>query len=92
MKKFLSLTMLLASIGFASVAAEAKTNEAATFNNSSSAAGAYSAQPGRWRRPRVSIQVRTVRMGFHTYRVTYRVTRYANGRVVRQMISRVRIR
>lgn len=91
MKKFLSLSLLLASIGFASFSAEAKTKEATSLSKSSAAAE-YSVQPRRWRRPRVTTRVRIVRRGWATYRETYRITWYPNGRTVTRLISRVRIR
>jgi hypothetical protein len=37
-------------------------------------------------------QTRTVRIGRQTYRETYRITQYANGRTQSRLISRVRIR
>lgn len=92
MKKILSLTLLLASIGIVSFSAEAKTNKATTLINGSAVAE-YSVQPGRrWGRPRVTTRVRIVRRGYVTYRETYRITRYSNGRTSTRLISRVRIR
>ncbi|MEP6924832.1 MAG: hypothetical protein ABI954_10235 [Pyrinomonadaceae bacterium] len=41
---------------------------------------------------RVRLVTHNVRRGRHIYRETVRVTRYRNGRVVRQVVRRVRIR
>lgn len=41
---------------------------------------------------RVRYQYRTVQRGRRIFRETYRVSRYRNGRVVRQLVSRTRIR
>lgn len=41
---------------------------------------------------RVRYQTRNVQRGRRIFRETYRISRYRNGRVVRQLISRTRIR
>lgn len=91
MKKLLTLTLLLASIGFASFSAEAKTIETTTFSKTSAE---YAAQPGRWRnrQPRVYYRTRYVRIGGRLYRETYRYAYQRNGRVNIRLISRVRVR
>lgn len=92
MKKILSLSLLAASIGIMSFSAEAKTNEPLSLTKGS-ASTEYSVQPRRWnRRPRVTTRTRIIRRGYATYRETYRITWYANGRTTTRLISRVRIR
>jgi hypothetical protein len=93
MKKLLTLTLLFASIGFASLSAEAKTDATTTLNTTTTAAE-YSAQPGRWRnrQPRVTYRTRYVRVRGRLYRETLQYRYLPNGRVNVRVVSRVRVR
>jgi hypothetical protein len=96
MKKFLTLSLLLASAAiFVPSAAEAKTNEASS--NAALEASAVEPQTRRqrrrWnRRVRVVNRVRIVRRGYRTYREVWQYRYRPNGRVTARLISRVRIR
>jgi hypothetical protein len=93
MKKLLALTLTLASFGFLGLgtgAAEAKANTVTTpqvrieFGQQ---------RNRRWRNRRVRRvrQTRIVRHGWRTYRETYLVRYYPNGRTDAILISRERI-
>ncbi len=85
LKKFLVLPLALAAVVTFGSAAKAKATTAAktvSSEYSTAAAGQI----------RVRIQTRTVQRGRRVFRETYRISRYRNGRVVRQLISRTRIR
>lgn len=92
MKKLLTLTLLFASIGFASFSAEAKTDPTTLTKNST--ATEFSAQPGRWRnrQPRVYYRTRYVRRGYRLYRETWQYRYLPNGRIRVRLVSRVRVR
>ncbi|HEY8559138.1 MAG TPA: hypothetical protein VIL74_01960 [Pyrinomonadaceae bacterium] len=99
MKKFLTLSMLLASFAFT-----------ATFASAQSFAPQRDRydrdrRDNRWdnrrdndrnwrsnRRVRTVTQTRIVRQGFRTFRETLRITYLPNGRTTTQVISRTRIR
>jgi len=99
MKKFLALTLTLASVGLAATAAEAKT---AGPSNSMAVVSKAAAAPAavQWRnrrtygrnRVRVTTQSRLVRVGRRVYRETYQVRYLPNGRTTTRLISRVRVR
>jgi hypothetical protein len=98
MKKFLALTLTLASVGFAASTAEAK---AAGPSNSLGAVNVSKAAPvavqwdrrGRGRsRVRVTTQSRYVRRGRQVWRETYQTRYLPNGRTVTRLVSRVRVR
>lgn len=99
MKKFLALTLTLASVGIAGSSFEAK---AAESSNTLAVVSASKAAPaavqtwgrGRWGRNRVRVatQTRLVRRGRHVWRETYQVRYMPNGRTVTRLISRVRVR
>ena len=93
MRKLLVLTLTLASFGFLGLgtgAAEAKANTVTTpqvrieFGQQ---------RNRRWRNRRVRTvrQTRIVRHGWRTYRETYLVRYYPNGRTDATLISRERI-
>jgi hypothetical protein len=99
MKKFLALTLTLASIGLAGSSFEAKAAESpnSIIVESASKAAPAAAQwgrQGRWRRNRVRVttQTRLVRRGRQVWRETYQVRYMPNGRTVTRLISRVRVR
>ena len=99
MKKFLALTLTLASVGFAASTAEAK---AANPSNSVASMHAVKAAPAaaqiwdrrnrRRSRVRVRTQTRLVRVGRRVYRETYQIRYLPNGRTQTRLISRVRVR
>ncbi|HEY0101656.1 MAG TPA: hypothetical protein VGB76_22205 [Pyrinomonadaceae bacterium] len=99
MRKLLALTLSLASIGFVASPAEAKASAA---NIAPAAANAAAASPAsvQWgrnnrrinRRARTVTQSRLVRIGRRTFRETYQITYWPNGRTETRLISRVRVR
>jgi hypothetical protein len=96
LKKFLALSMILGSMTFAVISAEAKT---ATENLSSAvelnAAPQWQRnQNRRWRNNRVRVvnTTRIVRVGRRVYRETIQTRYLPNGRTTTRVISRVRIR
>ena len=100
MKKLLALALSLASLGFITSAAEAKTTEASISPTTTIAAPQRQRQ--RWwdrrndrrndRRVRTVTQTRLVRNGRRVYRETYQVRYLPNGRTQTRLISRVRVR
>ncbi|HEV7473871.1 MAG TPA: hypothetical protein VGN90_07470 [Pyrinomonadaceae bacterium] len=96
MKKLLVLTLTLASFGFfgfGSQAAEAKANT--VTNATPQVQIQFGSQRNRWRRnnrgARTVRQTRIVRQGYRTYRETYLITYFWNGRTDSRLISRERI-
>jgi hypothetical protein len=89
MKKFITLSLLLASFAFTAVFASAQT---------------YFPQNDRYnqnrrddrrinnRGVRITTQTRIVRQGFRTFRETIQIKRFPNGKVTTKVISRTRIR
>ena len=98
MKKFLALTLTLASVGLAGSSVEAKaagsSNSVAVVNVSKAAPAAVQWNRRGWGRNRVRVttQSRLVRVGRHVYRETYQVRYLPNGRTTTRLISRVRVR
>ena len=99
MKKFLALTLTLASVGFAATSAEAKaagpSNSVAAVNVSKAAPAAAQIWNRRYRsrnRVRVVTQTRLVRRGRQVWRETYQTRYMPNGRTVTRLVSRVRVR
>jgi hypothetical protein len=98
MKKFLALTLTLASVGFAAVSAEAKaagpSNSMATVNVSKAAPAAVQWNRREYGRNRVRVRnySRLVRRGRQVWRETYQVRYLPNGRTVTRLMSRVRVR
>ncbi|MEP6903443.1 MAG: hypothetical protein ABJA66_17080 [Actinomycetota bacterium] len=93
MKKFLALSLLLGTSIMFVPSAEAKTNNSLTTANA--AAPQIKIQIGngrRNRRFRTVTSTRIVRQGFRTFRETYRITYFQNGRTQTQLINRVRVR
>jgi hypothetical protein len=88
MKKLLTLTLLFASIGFASISAEATTGTTTLTKNSAE----YSVQPGRYRQARVYYRTRYVRVRGRLYRETLQYRQNRNGRLTIRVVSRVRVR
>ena len=100
MKKFLALTLTLASVCLAGVTTEAKaavsSNSVAAVNVSKAAPAAvqWNRDRNRWGRNRVRVttQSRLVRVGRRVYRETYQVRYLPNGRTMTRLVSRVRVR
>jgi hypothetical protein len=100
MKKFLALTLTLASVGLAGISTEAKAAESSNsvaVVNVSKAAPAAAQVWGRQRgwgrnRARVTTQTRLVRRGRQVWRETYQTRYTPNGRTVTRLVSRVRVR
>jgi hypothetical protein len=100
MKKILSLALTLASIGFVTSSAEAKTPGAANSSVVAAAAPQVRIQLGGGgrnnrrfnRRVRTVTQTRLVRYGRQAFRETYQITYLPNGRTQTRLISRVRVR
>ena len=96
MKKLLVLTLTLASFGFFGLGSQSSE---ATANSVTSATPQVQIQLGsqrnRWRRYNRPVrrvrQTRIVRHGYRTYRETYLITYYSNGRSTTTLIDRDRI-
>lgn len=93
MKKLLTLAILsISSLAFVP-SIEAKTNSAATAATAAEPQIIIRTPRNRYqRRTRVTTTTRTVRRGRNLVRETYRTTYFGNGRVSRQLVSRVVIR
>lgn len=86
LKKLLILPFALAAVfTFGSAANAAEASSASNAIN-------YKYSTVLVNQVRVRYQTRNVQRGRRIYRETYRVSRYRNGRVVRQLVSRTRIR
>lgn len=99
MKKFLTLSLLLAAAIFAVPSAEAKTNNVTGLVSANAVAPQIRVQLGQNRnrrirnnRVRVVNQVRIIRVGRQRYRETIQVRYLPNGRTQTRVLSRVRIR
>lgn len=98
MKKFLALTLTLASIGLAGSSFEAKAaespNSLAVVSESKAAPVAVQWNRRGWGRNRVRVttQTRLMRRGRQVWRETYQVRYMPNGRTVTRLVSRVRVR
>ena len=94
MKKFLALTLLLGASVIFVPSIEAKTNNAAALNNSSSPQINIRLGNGRQRNRRARVETRTriVRSGFRTYREVVQYRYFPNGRVTVRVLSRTRVR
>jgi hypothetical protein len=93
MKKFLALSLLLGSSVMFAPSAEAKTNNSLTATNAVEPQIKIQIGNGRRnQRVRTVTRTRIVRQGFRTFRETYRITYFRNGRTSTQVISRVRVR
>lgn len=92
MKKIISLSLLLASIGFTSVFASAQTY----YPSDNGPQDRYNQRDrnDRNRRNRVWVEtkIRIVRKGRTTYRETIQIKHFSNGRTETKVISRVRVR
>jgi len=104
MKKLITLTLALASMGLFGLGSDLKTNTAVQAMPPQ-----LRIQIGRrnrrWRDRdyenrgerigygygRTTVQTRLVQRGWHTYRETYQVTYYPNGQTQTTLISRVRV-
>ncbi|HWN08422.1 MAG TPA: hypothetical protein VNO50_03970 [Pyrinomonadaceae bacterium] len=96
MKKLFALTLTLASFGFLGFgfeASQAKANTVRTETTAPQVRIQYGPQRNRWRRNRVRTvrTTRIVRRGYRTYRETYLVRYYPNGRTTTTLIDRDRI-
>jgi hypothetical protein len=96
MKKLLATLALGTSMAIIAPAAEAKTASATSVESPQIRVqigrNTRYRDRNRWGRTRVTTTTRIVGYGRNRYRQTIRVTRYPNGRVVRQVISRERVR
>src|SRR5205823_15064778 len=104
MKKLITLTLALASMGFFGLGSDLKTNTAVQAMPPQ-----FRIQIGRrnrrWRDRdyenrgervgygygQTTVQTRLVQRGWHTYHETYQITYYANGQTQTTLISRVRV-
>ena len=95
MKKLLTLALLAGSIAIAAPAAEAKTSAksapAADPQIRVQIGGRQNDRRYRNRRVVVRTETRVFGRGRNRFRETIRVTRWPNGRVTRQVVSRQRI-
>lgn len=92
MKKLLTLAMIAGSIGFSSVAAEAKTSEANVLTANTVQTMQTTRIRPNGRIVRTVTRTRRVRVGRRVYRETYQTRYQPNGRITTRVISRVRIR
>jgi hypothetical protein len=92
MKKFLASALaLVSSVIFAPSAKAAENSSTLALEAASSAPQIYT-QRRRWRRARVVVRTRIVRIGFRTYRERVQYRYHPNGRVTVRVLSRTRIR
>jgi hypothetical protein len=99
-KKLLIFTVLMASMVFVVPASEAKTADNANLSNAlelQQRRGRLYEQRRRSnrrynRRARTVYRSTLVRRGYRLYRYTYRITYLPNGRVIRRLVSRTRVR
>jgi hypothetical protein len=104
MKKLLAFTLSLATLGFVASSIEAQATESSSPQAAIFAASYGTPQirvrvgSGRRnnrrviRRVRTVTQTRLVQNGRRTFRETYQVTYFPNGRIQTRLISRVRVR
>lgn len=100
MKRFLALTLTLASVGLAAGSVEAKASapSAASVEASKAAPAPVAVQGWRnrrnWGRNRVRVvtQTRLVRRGRQVWRETYQIRYMPNGMSQTRLVSRVRVR
>jgi hypothetical protein len=96
MKKFITLSLLFASVMFTAVFAEAapKTNNDPQVWDGQQRQTRRNDQRSRYNRSRVRVVTRTrlIRVGRHRYRETIQIRYLPNGRTNTRVISRVRIR
>jgi hypothetical protein len=95
MKKLLSLTLTLASLGIVASTAEAKSSGTTIAPTTVASAPQWRNNGRRWgnnRRVRTVTRTRLVRYGRRIFRETYQVTYLPNGRTHTRLISRVRVR
>lgn len=93
MKKFLVFSLMVGAMAFVVPSAEAKTAAASvTADPQMRVQIGQNRRNNRYnRRVRIVTRTRITRIGRSTYRETYRITYFANGRTRTQVISRVRI-
>jgi hypothetical protein len=96
MKKLLVLTLTLASFGLFGLGSENTEAKASTLTNAVPQVQIrVGSQQNRWRRNNRRVrrytQTRIVRRGYRTYRETYVITQFWNGRTDTRLISRQRI-
>jgi hypothetical protein len=103
-KKLLIFTVLMASMVFVVPASEAKTADNTNLSNAlelQQRRGRLYEQRRRDqrrsnrrynRRARTVYRSTLVRRGYRLYRYTYRITYLPNGRVIRRLVSRTRVR
>ena len=97
MKKLLVLTLTLASFGLFGFGSESSEARASTVTNATPQVRVEIGSQDRYRRNRNNRRVRTfrqtriVRHGYRTYRETYLITQFWNGRTDSRLISRERI-
>jgi outer membrane receptor for ferrienterochelin and colicin len=96
MKKLLVLTLTLASFGFFGLGSEGTGAKASTVATATPQVQIeIGSQRNRWRRNNRRVrrvtQTRIVRRGYRTYRETYLITYFWNGRTDSRLISRERI-
>lgn len=95
MKKFITLSMLIASFAFTATFASAQSYFPQRDRNDNDRWDNRRDNDRSWRnnrRVRVTTRTRIVRQGFRTFRETLRITHLPNGRTRTELISRVRIR
>lgn len=91
MKKFLTLSLLIATFAFSATFASAQTfapQQQDRWNQNRR-------NDRNWRNPRgvrTVTRTRIVRQGFRTFRETIQIKYFPNGRVTTKVISRTRIR
>jgi hypothetical protein len=99
MKRLITLTLALASMGFFGLGSDLKTGSSAQAMPPQ-----LRIQIGRRNRRwenrgervgygygRTTVQTRLVQRGWHTYRETYQITYYPNGQTQTTLVSRVRV-
>jgi hypothetical protein len=99
MKKFITLSMLVATFAFSAVFASAQTyypqNDRYDRNQRDDRRDNRRDNDRNWRNRRgvrTVTQTRIIRQGFRTFRETIQIKYFPNGRTTTKVISRTRIR
>jgi hypothetical protein len=100
MKRLITLTLALASMGFFGLGSNLKTDTAVQAMTPQLRIQIGPRRNRRWENRgervgygygRTVVQTRLVQRGWHTYRETYRTTYFPNGQTQTLLISRVRV-
>ena len=93
MKRILASSVVALVLTLGALTGVASASPAASTSAQARYSARYAPAPQRWSRPaRTRFVTRTVRQGWHLYRVTYRITTFRNGRTTSSVVRTIRIR